>query len=190
MKKQINPTIKAHLVRGAFYLLLLLAVCAIPLTLAQRNTTKRSVATAPKASGITLSRLLKSRTATSGPLRGQAVTQAKNQLRRGPAFVATPGGCQFHVLIVYSDNGLPSQLQSEILAEPNVVTVDLFDGQVGTPTLAQLQQYRLLCPTVTSRLPTRSRLVTTWPITSMEAGSWYSMDLPSRIPHMGFSAAG
>jgi hypothetical protein len=35
MKKQINPTIKAHLVRGAFYLLLLLAVCAIPLALAQ-----------------------------------------------------------------------------------------------------------------------------------------------------------
>ena len=33
MKKQINPTIKAYLVRGAFYLLLLLAVCAIPLAL-------------------------------------------------------------------------------------------------------------------------------------------------------------
>jgi hypothetical protein len=38
MKKQINPTIKAHLVRGAFYLLLLVAVCAIPFALAQRNT--------------------------------------------------------------------------------------------------------------------------------------------------------
>ena len=38
MKKQINPTIKAHLVRGAFYLLLLLAVCAIPFVLAARNT--------------------------------------------------------------------------------------------------------------------------------------------------------
>jgi hypothetical protein len=45
MKKQINPTIKAHLIRGAFYLLLLLAVCAIPFALAQRNTTKRSPAT-------------------------------------------------------------------------------------------------------------------------------------------------
>src|SRR5262245_30140586 len=42
MKKQINPTIKAHLIRGAFYLLLLLAVCAIPFALAQRNV-KRSV---------------------------------------------------------------------------------------------------------------------------------------------------
>src|SRR5947207_10941645 len=43
MKKQTNSTIKAHLIRGAFYLLLLLAVCAIPFALAQRNTTKRSV---------------------------------------------------------------------------------------------------------------------------------------------------
>src|SRR5437867_12777849 len=47
MKKQINPTIKAHLIRSAFYLLLLLAVCAIPFALAQRNT-KRSV-TKPNA---------------------------------------------------------------------------------------------------------------------------------------------
>src|SRR6267378_3397708 len=43
MKKQINPTIKAHLLRGAFYLLLLVAVCAIPFALAQRNAFKRSV---------------------------------------------------------------------------------------------------------------------------------------------------
>ena len=44
MKKQINPTIKDHLIRSAFYLLLLLGVCAIPFTLAQRSTSKRSVA--------------------------------------------------------------------------------------------------------------------------------------------------
>jgi hypothetical protein len=46
MKKQINPTIKAHLIRGAFYLLVLLAVCAIPFALAQsrgRGATKRAV---------------------------------------------------------------------------------------------------------------------------------------------------
>src|SRR6478752_10473800 len=35
MKKQINPTIKAHLIRGAFYLLLLVTVCAIPFVLAK-----------------------------------------------------------------------------------------------------------------------------------------------------------
>src|ERR1044071_4075319 len=47
MKKQINPTIKAHLIRGAFYLLLLVAVCAIPFVLAQpgiRGTASRGVA--------------------------------------------------------------------------------------------------------------------------------------------------
>jgi hypothetical protein len=48
MKKQINPKIKAHLIRSAVYLLLLLAVCVIPFALAQRSTTKRSVAQ-PKA---------------------------------------------------------------------------------------------------------------------------------------------
>jgi hypothetical protein len=47
MKKQINPTVKAHLIRGAFYVLLLLAVCVIPFALAQRNTTRRAV-TKPK----------------------------------------------------------------------------------------------------------------------------------------------
>src|SRR6266513_2087929 len=43
MKKQINPTIKAHLIRGAFYLLLLLAVCAIPFAMGQRNTKKNVI---------------------------------------------------------------------------------------------------------------------------------------------------
>ena len=47
MKKQLNPTIKAHLIRSAFYLLLLVAVCAIPFALAQsrsRGTNKQSLA--------------------------------------------------------------------------------------------------------------------------------------------------
>src|SRR5438874_10237040 len=47
MKKQTNPNIKAHLVRGAFYLLLLMAVGVIPFALAQRAATK-SVATGDK----------------------------------------------------------------------------------------------------------------------------------------------
>ena len=41
MKKRINSDIKSHLIRSTSYMLLLgLAVCVIPLTLAQRNTTK------------------------------------------------------------------------------------------------------------------------------------------------------
>ena len=49
MKKQINPTVKAHLIRGAFYLLLLMAVCAIPFALAQRNKLSSTKAQATKA---------------------------------------------------------------------------------------------------------------------------------------------
>ena len=37
MKKQANPFTKAHLIRSAFYLVLLIAACATPLALAQRN---------------------------------------------------------------------------------------------------------------------------------------------------------
>src|SRR5215469_13038027 len=47
MKKQIHATIKARLIKGAFYVLLLVAVCAIPFALAQsggRGTTKQGVA--------------------------------------------------------------------------------------------------------------------------------------------------
>jgi predicted outer membrane repeat protein len=40
MKKNTNLTIRAHLRRGAFYVLLLLAVCVIPFALAQRTTVK------------------------------------------------------------------------------------------------------------------------------------------------------
>ncbi len=52
MKKQINPSLKAHLMRGAFYLLLLLAVCAIPFALAQRHATNRSVAPATDPNAV------------------------------------------------------------------------------------------------------------------------------------------
>src|SRR4029077_16863204 len=47
MKKQNEPNIKAHLLRGAFYLLLLVAVCVTPFALGQRNTTKQSAVAAP-----------------------------------------------------------------------------------------------------------------------------------------------
>jgi hypothetical protein len=50
VKKRINPGIKAHLIRGACYLLLLLAVCVIPFALAQRNATSQSVSKLGSAS--------------------------------------------------------------------------------------------------------------------------------------------
>ncbi len=43
MKNQTDLKIKAHLIRGAFYLLLLMAMCAIPFALAQRDTGKRTL---------------------------------------------------------------------------------------------------------------------------------------------------
>src|SRR6476646_2400166 len=43
MKKNTNLPIRAHLLRGAFYLLLLLAVCVIPFALAQRTGSKRTL---------------------------------------------------------------------------------------------------------------------------------------------------
>jgi Kelch motif len=55
MKKQINSTIKAHIVRSAFYMLLLLGVCVIPFALAQsrsRGTIRRSAANASGAQSI------------------------------------------------------------------------------------------------------------------------------------------
>ena len=121
MKKQTNPTIKAHLVRGAFYLLLMLAVCAIPLALAQsvaKPAAKPSLtgsATGPNVSGIALSRLAKLPIASA--LRGQANTQAKTHLRRGPAFV---------------EIGKVSTAQLPTPRAPAGVLYDQYDNNTGT----------------------------------------------------------
>ena len=294
MKTQIRPTIKAHLLRSAFYLLLLLAVCAIPFALAQsrsRGTAKRSVATpvakanvvaktedVPRATGpVTLPNaasgiVVPSTTGCivvngdfetgslppwtdtgdtsftgvgppaiphsgnfalfSGPstsdgfidqtlptVAGQAYdvtfwlqnvdTSGNNRFGASfgsvtlvpeavqstfgytlftftnvvpganadlhfifynppsyfylddvcvtpsgggtptptptPTPTGSPTGCQFHVLIAYADiGGPPTTLQNEILAEPGVTGVDLFDAFSGTPTLQQLQQYNIV----------------------------------------------
>jgi N-acetylneuraminic acid mutarotase len=56
----------------------------------------------------------------------------------------TPGSCEFRVLIVHADIVQPTMLQDQILAEPGVTQVDLFDAFSGTPTLGQLQQYDIV----------------------------------------------
>src|SRR5437764_7057590 len=56
MKKQINPTIKAHLIRGAFYLLLLVTVCAIPFALAQNRNRASAKQVAAQPNNQTLNR--------------------------------------------------------------------------------------------------------------------------------------
>ena len=108
MKKQINPTIKAYLVRGAFYLLLLLAVCAIPLALGQRAS-KQSPA-------VDRSQLRSLSSVARGAQTARIPALPVSQL---PYNVQVEGPCTFQVLIIYSDSGLPTQLQSEILSIPS-----------------------------------------------------------------------
>src|SRR5262245_28069865 len=54
MKKQINHRTNAYFIRGAFYLLLLIGVCAIPFALGQRSPPKRRVADPAAAAPSTL----------------------------------------------------------------------------------------------------------------------------------------
>jgi hypothetical protein len=62
-----------------------------------------------------------------------------------PTPTGSPTGCQFRVLIAYADiAGQPNELRGQILAEPGVTAVDLFDAFSGTPTLGQLQQYNIV----------------------------------------------
>jgi N-acetylneuraminic acid mutarotase len=60
-----------------------------------------------------------------------------------PSATPTCGGTSsIRILIVDADlGGQPTTLRTQLLAEPGVAAVDLFDAANGTPTLAQLQQY-------------------------------------------------
>ena len=63
----------------------------------------------------------------------------------GPTPTPTPAPCSFRVLIAHTnDHQPPTLLQNEILAEPGVTQVDMFDARNGTPTLQQLQQYDIV----------------------------------------------
>src|SRR5439155_25176830 len=55
MKRQIKPSNKAHLLRGAFYLLLLVAVCLIPFALGQRTIGKRAQKALGQSQPLTVS---------------------------------------------------------------------------------------------------------------------------------------
>jgi N-acetylneuraminic acid mutarotase len=95
MKKQINPFIKAHLIRSVFYVTLLLAVCVIPFALAQRNT-KRSAAK-PNATATLAAagpRAAVPSTGAATALGDQATVKAKlaaDLARRSAAAVKSPG---------------------------------------------------------------------------------------------------
>src|SRR5437764_10209637 len=101
MKKQINPSIKGHRIRSAFYVLLLLAVCVIPFALAQRNTTRRAV-TKPKVAATHRAKSATSQsrndvtaavkgTAAKGKSKAVASTHFTNAFGRHPG-VTSPEG--------------------------------------------------------------------------------------------------
>ena len=70
------------------------------------------------------------------------------RLRVGSFKVSQSAACStYRVLIAYSETGAgPTTLRSQILAEPGVAAVDLFDAGAATPTLAQLANYDVVVP--------------------------------------------
>lgn len=148
MQKQKMPSIKAHLTRGAFYSLLLLAVSVIPFALAQRTTFKRSMA----------GNRIQAATALNDSGRASAVAGAlpRREIFGFEGFptatatatataTPTPGPCLFRVLIAYTDvSGQPSTIRNEILGELGVGEVDFWDCFFTIPTLAQLLQYNIV----------------------------------------------
>jgi hypothetical protein len=56
MQKQLEPSVKGHLIQGAYYVLLLAAVCVIPSTLAQAITTNQGGARQEQAAAPDTSR--------------------------------------------------------------------------------------------------------------------------------------
>ena len=128
MKKQLNSTIKAHLIRSVFYVLLLLGVCVIPFALAQsrnRGTSKHGAALSrasvvpnqsARASQIALCAAWQ---VTCSHLRRspRADEHSKNQRRRGPAFV---------------EIGRVSTPQLPTPKAPAVVLYDQYNNNTGT----------------------------------------------------------
>ena len=153
MKKQINPTIKAHLIRGAFYLLLLVAVCAIPFALAQRNTIKRTAnpvtklkMAANKVAGPRAARF--SSAPTKGPSSDSRilpfdVRQAPKLPRTSQAPLKSSGNAAAHVIPMlpapkapqvvlydqYNNNGLNASLSATFTDFPDFSS-DLADDFV------------------------------------------------------------
>lgn len=76
-----------------------------------------------------------------------SISQAPALAGAGNVVVApsAQAGCT-NVVIVYADTAAPTGLQSEIMAEPGVTAVDLFDAHTATPTLAFLSNYKIVVP--------------------------------------------
>src|SRR5438874_55593 len=103
MKKQPHPNTKAYLLRGAFYLILFVAVGLVPFALAQRSTIKQSPAsTSPNS---------------DNPASGGTwtVTGSLNTARRYHTQTLLPSG---KVLVVGGYNDIDGLLSSPELYDP------------------------------------------------------------------------
>ena len=91
MKKQLNPTIKAHLIRSALYFLLLLGVLAIPFALAQRqNSGKHKVAAPPAHSASVPARNDASNTSGMSLVKDFQLTSPSGSHRNPPTMTFSP----------------------------------------------------------------------------------------------------
>ena len=140
MKKQINPTIKAHLIRSAFYLLVLLGVCAIPFALAQRNAAKQSAAKpAAKSNGLAGTYLPQAGQSADGvvraPERPKIHAPAATDISKAPAMPKLPRTSQFPL----STSGV---LGAHIVTAPRapkapqVVLYDQYNNASGVASLS------------------------------------------------------
>ena len=110
MKARVVPAIKAHLIRGAFYLLLLLAISMIPVVFGQRNATNSTIVAAKKSLAVALS-------ATDG------VAEAKSSI--SPA----PGATALELWDQYDNTGTAVTLSATFTDSP-AMNSDLADDFV------------------------------------------------------------
>jgi len=124
-------------IAAIFVVVALLAIPLLPRALAQRNATERSVA------GSTSQLPLLTSLARSAQATAASLTAILNLPPAQPQVMFPPG--QFRVLIAYADSTAePTMIRNQILAEPRVTVVDLFDADFGTPTLGELVNYNIV----------------------------------------------
>ena len=100
MKARVVPAIKAYLIRGTFYLLLLLAISLIPFALGQRNATNSTIVAAKMSLAVGLS-------ATNGV--------AETQSSISPA----PGATALELWDQYDNAGTAVTLSATFTDSPN-----------------------------------------------------------------------
>src|ERR1041384_5778825 len=115
MKKQINPSIKAHLLWSALILLLLLAICAIPFALAQRNATRSVGNLAPNTRANMYPQQMPSTSNVSG-------IPKPNRVRVNPPIPAAPN------VVLYDQINNPAPTPGGVTSQDFEAALDTFDS--------------------------------------------------------------